>query len=265
MTAPIPRDIPDLPPIPRTHALLPSAVPASAVVPPVRRTLATVLRLLIAALAASGVTLALLLGSPLRVLSHFSVQSAILLTLVTAASARRAWTARKPLPPALTGAALLYALVSALAYHLLLADTTPPFSLTNPGTAPTASAWDNLANVLLHTAIPAAAVLDWLFLTPPGRLRLRQAAPCLLYPLAYLAFTFTRAALLPPDHPARYLYPFLDADTDGYKHTLANALILGLSCYTLALLLVALDHTRPNPVRHHWRNRISSQAASGLK
>ncbi|MGX1271434.1 hypothetical protein RKD18_004628 [Streptomyces phaeoluteigriseus] len=57
MTAPIPRDIPDLPAIPRTHALLPSFVPASAVVTPVRRRLAALIRLLIGGTAAGAVTL----------------------------------------------------------------------------------------------------------------------------------------------------------------------------------------------------------------
>ena len=49
MTAPIPRDIPDLPAIPGIPALLPSLVPATAVVTPVRRPLAAVFRLLVAA------------------------------------------------------------------------------------------------------------------------------------------------------------------------------------------------------------------------
>ncbi|MFJ4617470.1 Pr6Pr family membrane protein [Streptomyces sp. NPDC088812] len=247
MTAPIPRDLPDLPAIPRTHALLPSSVPASAVVAPVRRPVAAALRLLIAATAAAGVALALLLGSPLRVLSHFAVQSSILLALVTALSAHRAWTARRPLSPAWTGAALLYVTITALVYHLLLADTAPPFSVTATTAAPTR--WHALTSHLLHTLIPAAAVLDWLLLTPAGRLRLRQAAPWLLYPAAYLAFSLIRAELITPGTPGRHLYPFLDTAAHGYRHALANALLLGLSFYALALLLVALDHARPNPMR----------------
>ncbi|MEV6407661.1 Pr6Pr family membrane protein [Streptomyces bobili] len=248
MTAPIPRDIPDLPAIPRTHALLPSFVPASAVVTPVRRRLAGLLRLLIAGTAAGAVTLALLLGSPPRVLSHFSVQSTILLALVTLASARRAWTARRPLPSALTGAALLYVVINGLVYHLLLADAASPFSVTGTAGAPTG--WHAVAHHLLHTVIPAAALLDWLLLTAPGHLHLRQAATWLVYPLAYLAFFLTCAALINTGTPGRYFYPFLDAAAHGYKHILANALLLGLSIYTLAVLLVALDHARPNPIPH---------------
>lgn len=256
MTAPIPRDIPDLPAIPGTHpAVLPSPVPAAAVVPPVRRPLTAVFRVLTALLAAAGVTLYLLLGSPARVLSYFTIQSSALLAVVSLLSARRAWTARRPLPSALTGATLLYVVITALVYHLLLANTASPFSMTGAG-APTG--WAAVANQLLHTVAPAAAVLDWLLLTTPGHLHLRQAATWLLYPLAYLAFSLARAEFLLPGTPARYLYPFLDVEQHGYKSVLANALLLGLSFYALAVLLVALDHVRPNPLRRHRRPRSTT-------
>lgn len=248
MTAPIPRDIPDLPAVPGVPVLMPSAVPATAVVTPVRRPLTAVYRLLVALVAVSAVTVDLLLGSPIRVLSHFTIQSSLFLSVVLTVSARRAWTARRPLPSAVTGAALLYAVIAALVYHLLLTHASPPFSLTGGTTAPTGWLW--LTNQLLHKAIPAAAVLDWLLLTPPARLHLRQAAPWLLYPLTYLAFSFIRGELILPGTRGRYLYPFLDVDLHGYKSVLANALLLGLAFYALAVLLVALDHARPNPVRH---------------
>ncbi|MER5432924.1 Pr6Pr family membrane protein [Streptomyces sp. NPDC002588] len=261
MTAPIPRDIPDLPAIPRTHALLPSFVPASAVVSPVRRPLAAVLRLLLVGTAATAVILAVLLSSPRHALSHFSVQSNLLLALVTLLSARRAWSARNPLSSALTGAALLYITITGLVYHLLLADATTPFSVTSATTAPTG--WHAVANHLLHTVTPAAALLDWLLLTPPARMRLRQAAPWMLYPLAYLAFFLIRAELIHSGAPGRYLYPLLDAEAHGFKHTLANALLLGLSFYALAVLLVALDHTCPNPIRHRAKTGFRLQPPVG--
>ncbi|MEX3100501.1 MULTISPECIES: Pr6Pr family membrane protein [unclassified Streptomyces] len=261
MTAPIPRDIPDLPAIPRTHALFPSYVshvPAAAVVAPVRRPLAAVLRLLLAGAAVGSVGMAVALGDPLTVLSRFSVQSTLVLALVTALSARRAWTARRPLPGAVTGAALLYTVTGALAYHLLLAHNAQATPLTG-GTG----GWHAVASHLLHTAIPAAAVLDWLLLTPPARLRLRQAAVWLVYPLLYLGFTLARGHLLAAGSPGRYLYPFLDAAADGYRHTLANALLLGLAVYALSLLLTALDHTRPNPIRPHPKTGFRLQPPVG--
>ncbi|MEU2424664.1 Pr6Pr family membrane protein [Streptomyces sp. NPDC007851] len=251
MTAPIPpipRDIPDLPAVPGTPVLWPGHVPATAVVAPTRRPVTAVFRLLTALLAIFGVTLELLLGSPDRILSYFGVQAAILLALVSLSSARRAWQAGRPPPSALTGAALLYAMISALVYHLLLGHTIPPFSMTGATHPPVAWHGQWLALQLLYTAAPLAAVVDWLFLTAPGRLHLRQTAAWMLYPLAYLTYTLVRAGLLLPGTPGRYLYPFLDAEQHGYRSTLANALLLGLSFYALAVLLVALDHTRPNAV-----------------
>lgn len=243
------RDIPDLPAIPRIPTLLPSTVPATAVVAPRRRPWAAVCRLLIAAAAAAAVTVELLIGPPAHVLSHFTIQSNIILALVLTISAHRAWTARRPLPAAVTGAAVLYATITALVHHVLLDQTTPPFSITGaPSTHPL---WQSVAGQILCTATPAAALLDWLLLTAPDRLHLGQAAPWLLYPLAYLAFSLTRGQLLAPGTADRYLYPFLDVDHHGYKHVLGNALLLGLSFYALALLLIALDHARPNPTRRH--------------
>ncbi|MGY1400615.1 Pr6Pr family membrane protein [Streptomyces sp. SS10] len=244
MTAPIPRDIPDLPALPRTAPqLLPSVVPARAVVPPVRRPLTGVYRLALAVLATAAALTEILLGSPTRVLSYFVLQSTALLALVTFASARRAWTARHPLPGAVTGAALLYVVVAALVHHIALADAAPAYAMA-AGSGGGATWLEPVAGHLLHTVLPVAALLDWLVLTPSARMHLRHATTWLLYPLAYLAFTLARGELL-PGSAGRYLYPFLDVARHGYRSVLANALLVGLAIYAVAVLLVALDHTRP--------------------
>ncbi|MEW2608922.1 Pr6Pr family membrane protein [Streptomyces sp. NPDC047880] len=261
MIAPIPRDIPDLPAIPSRPAPKPSPVPATAVVAPARRPAVAAFRLLIAVAAASGVMLELLLGDPSRVLSHFAVQSNLLLALVMTLSARRAWTAGRPLPGAVPGATLLYVVSAALVHHLLLANEASPFSLT--GEEATPAGWQTLSHGVLYTATPIAAALDWLLLTSPGRLRFRQAGTWLLYPMAYLAFCLIRGELLLPGTPDRYLYPFLDVGQDGFKRVLGNALLLGLSFYALAVLLVALDHARPNPVRHRGKTGFRLQPPVG--
>ncbi|KOV19173.1 Pr6Pr family membrane protein [Streptomyces sp. XY152] len=247
MTAPIPRDLPDIPALPRTHpASAALFAPARAVVPLVRRPLTAAYRLLLALLAAGAVLVEALLGGPARALSHFTVQGALLLALVMLASARRAWGARHPLPGALTGAALLYVITASLTHHVLLADAPPPFPTADAAAG--VGRLGPLAAHTLHTALPVAAVLDWLLLSPPARLRLRQTATWMLYPLAYLAFTLVRGELL-TGSPARYLYPSFDVARHGYRNVLADALLLGLALYALAVLLVALDHARPNPVR----------------
>ncbi|MDX3136847.1 Pr6Pr family membrane protein [Streptomyces europaeiscabiei] len=277
MTAPIPRDIPDLPAISGIPAPVTSVVPATAVVTPTRRPLASAYRALVALAAAGAVVIEMVLGSPLRAFSHFSVQSTALVALVFAASARSAWSARRPLPSWATGGTVLYAMITALVYHLILTRDATAFSMsmTPTGAATDPTGWLALTHVAFHTAIPLAVVADWLFLTRPAPPRLSHAVAWLLYPLVYLGFTLGRAALVTPDWPAPYLYPFLDVDRHGYKSVLGNALLLGLAFYALALLLIAVDHLRPDPVhprrgrpdRHDRRpeNRISSQATSGLK
>ncbi|MDH6586262.1 hypothetical protein M2161_005368 [Streptomyces sp. SAI-133] len=261
MTAPIPKDLPDLPALPGMPTFLPSPVPATAVVAPVRHPVAAAFRVLVALTAAGAVTVELLLSSAVRTLSYFSVQSMILLALVLLPSARRAGTARRPVSSAWTGAALLYVVITALVHHVLLANASSPFLLTGEAAHPTG--WHAVTAHLMHTAIPAAALADWLLLTPPGRLHLRQAATWLLYPLAYLLFSFLRGELIPPGTPGRYLYPFLDVDLHGYKNVLGNALLLGLSFYALAILLVALDHARPNPIRHRAKTGFRLQPPVG--
>jgi hypothetical protein len=218
------------------------------VVTPVRRPVTAIFRLLTAATAAAAVSAELLLGSPLHVLSQFTIQSSILLTLVMTVSARRAWTAHRPLSSALTGATLLYVVIGALVHHLLVTNTSSPFATPPPPTG-----WHAITDQLLHTAIPIAALVNLLLLTASGHLHLRQAAPWLLYPLAYLAFSLARGELLLPGTPNRYLYGFLDVDEHGYKSVLGNALLLGLAFYALAVLLVTLDHIRPNPVHHRTK------------
>lgn len=263
MTAPIPRDIPELPAISSIPTLVPSVVPAAAVVAPAPRRPTAAFRALVALAAAAAVVIEMVVGSPVRAMAHFSVQSTALLALVFAASSRRAWSARRPLPSLVTSGMVLYAMTTALVYHLILVPDPPP------------TGWQALTNLAFHTAIPLAVVADWLLLTRPSPPRLSHSVAWLLYPMAYLAFTLGRAALLTPDWPDPYLYPFLDAARHGYKGALANALLLGLAIYALGLLLIAADHLRPDPVhrrrghsnRHDRRpeNRISSPATSGLK
>lgn len=266
MIAPIPKDIPDLPAVSGIPTTPPSIVPATAVVAPVRHRPAATLRLLVALVAATGVAIDLLLGTPRHVLSYFSIQSNLLMAVVFAASARRAWTARRPLPAALTGGTLLYISITGLVYHLVLTKQSGGFSMTGDTTALTG--WQPVANQILHTVTPVAAVIDWLLLTRPAPFAMRHATIWLLYPLAYLAFSLTRGAMLAPGTPERYLYSFVDLDRHGYVGILGNTAILGLAFYALSLLVITLDHVRPDPLRRRGRlpeNRISSPATGGLK
>ncbi|WP_107469390.1 Pr6Pr family membrane protein [Streptomyces sp. Tue6028] len=252
MTAPIPRDIPDLPAIPGIASPITSSfVPATAVVAPTRRPRATAFRIFVALVAAAGVTIDLLAGSALHVLAYFTIQANILVAVTFAVSARRAWAARRPLSGAVTGATLLYIVITGLVYHLILTDRPGGFSMTGEAGAPTGWPW--VADQLLHTVTPIVVIADWLLLTHPGRTALRHAATWVLYPLFYLVFSLIRGAMLAPGTPDRYLYPFVDVDRHGYVGILGNTAILGLGFYALALVTIAVDHLRPDPVRPRAR------------
>ncbi|MFI5803680.1 Pr6Pr family membrane protein [Streptomyces sp. NPDC051561] len=243
-------------------APIPTGVPASAVVPPRRRRYAAAFRALLCLAAVTGILIDLTLGDPLRVPVYFTIQSNAILAVVTGWSAARAWQGRPPLSPRLTGGALLFIAITGLVYHLILANASSGFSMTDdPDHALTG--WRQLSNQLLHTVTPLGAVLDWLLLTTPGALLFRYAAQWLAYPAAYLVFALVRGAALSPGTPARYPYPFLDVAQHGYASVATNCLLLGLAFYALALALVALDRVRP-----HLRgpeNRISPTRAGGLK
>ncbi|MET8954578.1 Pr6Pr family membrane protein [Streptomyces sp. NPDC004393] len=251
MIGPIPKDIPDLPAVPGVQTLMPSAVPATAVVIPAHRPKVGIYRLLVALTAAGAVAVDLYLGSPARVLSYFTIQVDLLLAIVFTLSAWRARTAERPLPALVTGGAVFYALVAGLVYHVLLVNEPGPFSLT--GRPDVHHLWQALTNQTLHTLIPIAALFDWLFLTSPAPLRVRDVRKWLLYPMAYLAFSLIRGERLPASAPERYLYPFLDAGRLGYRSVLANALLIGLGFFALALLMIAVDRIRPDPTRRRWK------------
>ncbi|MGW7071961.1 Pr6Pr family membrane protein [Streptomyces sp. NPDC054855] len=253
-----------------------SYAPTDIAMPGVCRPGTAAFRTLIALAAVTGIVIDLAIGSPLRVLSYFTIQSNVLVAVVFGLGARRAWQGRRELPPVVTGGTLLFISITGLVYHFILANGSSGFAMTDDTGA--LSGWHSLANHLLHTVTPIGALLDWLLLTPPlalsstsgGCLRWRHAALWLLYPLAYLGFALIRGALMDPGSPARYPYPFLDVDAHGYAGVLRNAVILGLAFYALALLLVALDRLRPGPRRRGSgtrarENRISSPGAGPLK
>ncbi|MEU9579754.1 Pr6Pr family membrane protein [Streptomyces chilikensis] len=243
MTAPLPRDIPGLPPVPGRTRPRSSYVPPTAVIPLTRRPLTALFRLCTATAAAGGVAVCLALGRPLQALTHFTVQANILLAAVTLVSAQRAWSAGRPVRPALTGAALLYVLLAALA-HAFAVPGRPVFSDPGPG-AP----WATVAALLLTVATPVAALLDWLLLTAPRTLRLRHATAWLLYPLTYLGLTLLRTVLLPADAPGRAPFPFLDAGREDTLGAVGNSLLTALAAYGLGVLLVTVDRLCPGVVR----------------
>ena len=138
-------------------------VPAEAVVPPERRPLAACFRALVALAAIAGILIDLFIGDPLRVLSYFTIQSNLIVAVVFTLSAWRAWKGLPPLPAWVTTGTVLFITITGLVYHVVLANASSGFSMTND--IASQAGWHTASNNLLHTVTPLAAVADWFLLT----------------------------------------------------------------------------------------------------
>ncbi|MFI5860924.1 Pr6Pr family membrane protein [Streptomyces sp. NPDC051546] len=218
-------------------------------------------RALIAAAAVTGLVIDCAYGSVPVVLSFFTIWTNILVALTFGLSAYRLARRQPDVAPFWRGGVLLFILITGLVFHLVLANPSSPFNVVED--LDKLSGAKAVSNQLLHTVTPIGAVLDFLFLTAPRTLRPRYAAQWLAYPLLYVVFALIRGALLSPDVPTRYTYPFIDAAQYGYARVALNAVVLGLVFYAVGLALVLADRYRPyRPARE---NRISSPAEGPLK
>lgn len=96
----------------------------------------------------------------------------------------------------------------------------------------TAVPWDN---TVLHYVMPVAIVLDWLVTTRPAPIPLGRALTWLLLPLAYLAYSVVRGAVV-----GWYPYPFMNPDLHGYGGLLltsvAIAVVVGIVAWAVRLV-----------------------------
>ncbi|WP_300008845.1 Pr6Pr family membrane protein [Pseudonocardia sp.] len=124
--------------------------------------------------------------------------------------------------------AVLGIVIVAVVYHTLLAGLDDP-----QGT-------EVVVNLLWHTAVPIATVLGWLAFGPRGRVDVRVVAWSALYPLAWLAFTLARGAVI-----GWYPYPFVDVAELGYAQVALNCLGITALFLSLATALMAVDRILP--------------------
>ena len=84
------------------------------------------------------------------------------------------------------------------------------------GGDPSRAALVSAANYMVHGVVPLLAIADWILFLPHGRLRAKDAALWLIYPIAYAVFIFIRAEVGAPFYgTTRYPYPFIDVDVIG--------------------------------------------------
>ena len=158
--------------------------------------------------------------------SFFTIQSNIYAACVLLVVALGA-TSRGTRLELFRGAATLYLLITGVVFALLLSNLPEDLQLTLP--------W---VDTVLHQVAPVVLVLDWLVDPPRTRIAPRTALLWLAYPLAYVAYTLIRGAIV-----GWYPYPFLDVDAHGYGAVLLGCLGL-LVGFVLAALAVAAAGNR---------------------
>jgi hypothetical protein len=93
-----------------------------------------------------------------------------------------------------------------------------------------------LADRLFHMVSPALFVLGWLMFGPRGLVTARAVALGLAYPLAWLAFTLVRGAII-----TWYPYPFLRVTALGYGQVALNSLLITALFLALAAAAGGID------------------------
>jgi hypothetical protein len=167
-----------------------------------------------------------LLGSTITFLSYFTILTNILIAVALTAPALAPdsrlgrWTAAEDV----RGALIMYIAVVGLIYHSLLASTWDPEGLMM---------W---ATQVLHTVMPIAFLLDWLFFVPRGRLRWIDPIRWLSYPLLFGVWTIVHGL-----QTGWYPYWFIDIDSLGWVVTLTNFGLLLAFFLVLGLIVAALD------------------------
>jgi hypothetical protein len=119
---------------------------------------------------------------------------------------------------------LVMIIITAAVYHSVLAGLVDVHG------------WSAASNLLVHTAVPALAILGWLFFGPRRIVSWRTVGWSVVYPIFWLIFTFVRGAIT-----HWYPYPFLDVDQLGYARAVLNVLGVTAAFLALAVGTMALD------------------------
>ena len=180
------------------------------------------------ALTASGVGSQVSLATRLvRLFSYFTIQSNILVGAVAITLA---------IDPARDGKwwrvlrldALLGIATTGLVFHVVLAPLSKATGLAA------------LASDCFHYVSPYMALVGWLLFGPRPRIGWSTVALSLIWPAAWLAYTFVHGALT-----GWYPYLFLNAGEIGYPIALRNTAFVLAGASVFGLLLKMLDRWVP--------------------
>jgi len=211
--------------------------PAPRVAAPGRRlVVARVLHALVALAALTGVVMELVIAlvdgpgtAPsqaerlVRLFSYFTVQSNLLVGVVSVLLVVR---------PARDGAVFRVARLDAL---LCIAVTGIVYQTVLRGIAELSAA-GQVSDLLLHLLAPLLALVAWVLVGPRPRVDAATVWWSLAFPLAWIAYTFVRGAVV-----GWYPYPFLDVTTLGLGPALLNTAVVAVVFVGLAWLVRVVD------------------------
>jgi len=140
-------------------------------------------------------------------LGYFTVLTNIFVAVITSSRIAGARTGLGS--EGMRGCATTAILIVGLGYHLLLRDVWSP------------EGWQWVADIVLHYAVPLAALAYWCLFPP--RARLPAAAPLAwsAYPVAYFVYAIARGKII-----GSYPYYFIDVNQTGFGQVAINAIAL---------------------------------------
>jgi hypothetical protein len=156
-------------------------------------------------------------------LFFFTIQSNLIIAVSTLLLAVRL-TRTSPAFRVVRQAGLVAIVITALVYHAVLAQLVHP------------TGWWVVTNQLLHSVVPAMAVLGWLLFGPRQRASWRISVLSLAYPTLWLAITLIRGRLV-----GWYPYPFVNVSHLGYPRVLLNSLVLAVLFFGVAAAVTGVD------------------------
>lgn len=163
------------------------------------------------------------LNRALNVFAYFTVQSNLLVALSSLLLARDPGRST-PLRRWLRLTALLGITVTAVVYHLTLSQLQD------------LSGAALVSDQLLHTVVPALAVLGWVLLGPRDRTSWRLVGLSLVFPLLWLALTLVRGTVT-----GWWPYPFVDVPELGWQRVLVSCAVVGAGYLVLAAVAHGVD------------------------
>lgn len=183
---------------------------------------ALVLQLILHIQVANGLGLSLT-EALIRFFSYFTIQINILAALVLTAFALKASSDEWLVHPFVRSAIAVYIAMVGITYHTLLRHLWDPQG----------AQW--VADMSLHTVMPAFYLMFWLACVRKAGLRWYDPLLWLIYPLFYLAFVLVRGRV-----SGFYPYPFIDAGALGYAGVAVNTAWLLIVCAALGAVLVVV-------------------------